>query len=86
VSASWRAENARILVNTQPANPFFRYLAEGPTPAVEQRLVDVCPRPETHATSRRFQWSWERADASEAWKESMGWECIFMHNLVRGPR
>jgi hypothetical protein len=87
VDRTRRLENARLLVDKQPLNPFFRYLAEGPSPAVLDRLAAVCPRPETHAGARRFQWSWERADASEAWRESMGWECIFLHDLVRrAPR
>lgn len=82
VSASWRAENAASLVARQPQNPFFRYLAEGASPTVIERMVTVCPRPETHANAPRFQWSWERADEGEAWRKSMGWDCIFLHNLV----
>ena len=29
-----------------------------------------------------FLWAWERGDESEAWRESMGWDCVFLANLL----
>jgi hypothetical protein len=81
VDADWRRENAQILVERQPLNPFFRYLLEGPSQAVIDRVYEACPKPGFQGPY--FQWSWERQDENEAWKKSMGWDCIFMHNVLK---
>ena len=74
-------EVSEILHNRQPLNPFFLWLHEGPTDEVKRRVLDFCPTPQ-RPPGRLFQWSWERADSSEAWKDSMGWDCIFMGRLL----
>jgi hypothetical protein len=80
ISKSWRLENAKILSDSQPGNPFFRYLVEGASDTVIDRVYELCPKPGYQGV--KYQWSWERNDANEAWKKSMGWDCIFMHNLI----
>lgn len=86
VSRAPRQEVAQLLADKQPGNPFFKYLRDGVTDEVVDRVLELCPAPEDGTGFRKYQWSWERADSSEAWRESMGWECIFMHNLIFGLR
>ncbi|MBR0958371.1 hypothetical protein [Bradyrhizobium japonicum] len=68
----------------QPKNPFFSWLAKRPASETAQLALDQCPRtardvpPETD----RFQWSWQREDAEEAWKRTMLWECHFISKLL----
>jgi hypothetical protein len=81
VQRTWRTDTARDISDRQPGNPFFRYLWQGPSDEVEAQVLALCPNEGT-AWERKFQWSWERADDSEAWRESMGWDCVFMANLL----
>lgn len=74
---------AQKLFQRQAGNPFFRVLAEGPSEAVLDRVIELCPKPGNDLDFRRHQWTWERADSDEAWRESMGWECVFIGNLLR---
>jgi hypothetical protein len=78
---NWRPL-ALELTRRQPKNLFFRFLAEGPSDALASELLSSCPNPNTIAPKR--QWAWERADADEAWKKSMGWDCLFMSYLLLG--
>ncbi len=73
---------ARILVDRQPDNPFFVYLKDGPTAAVRRRLFDLCPSFEAPSLGSRHQWAWERDTADQAWRDSAGWDCLFLANLV----
>jgi hypothetical protein len=82
VSRVPREELAAILFDKQPDNPFFRWLVEGPSPRVRARVLEVCPRREGGNAFRKHQWAWERDTASEAWRESMGWDCLFMAHLL----
>jgi hypothetical protein len=81
VQRTWRLETAHDIGARQPANPFFRYLWQGLSAEVVADVQALCPAlgapPAIH-----FQWAWERADASEAWRESMGWDCVFLANLL----
>lgn len=81
-SVSRTQDILRKLYKRQPGNPFFQILVEGPGYAVEQRVLDVCPRVGADMSFRRYQWAWERDTASAAWRESMGWDCIFMARLI----
>ena len=72
----------RTLFERQPENPYFQYVLFGPSQAIFDKVIDVCPNPEYGFDSTRFQWAWERATSSEAWHESMGWDCIFLSNLI----
>lgn len=83
VTPDARLEVAGRLVDRQPANPYFAYLLRGPSEQDRLKLRDLCPKPESHGDSRRFQWSWERDTASRAWLESMAWDCLFLDNLLR---
>lgn len=67
------------IIRKQPDNPFFMYLSNGSTKEVVDRLLEVCP---TTKPDKMKQWSWERDTSSAAWKQRMGWDCIFMARLV----
>ncbi|WP_141733487.1 hypothetical protein [Oligoflexus tunisiensis] len=70
------------IYDRQRANPFFQALAEGSHEGVTQRVLDLCPKPSDDLSFRRYQWSWERDTAQEPWRESMGWDCVFMARFL----
>jgi hypothetical protein len=70
---------AAQLLRRQPDNPFFHYLVHGPSDHGVRQTLRLCPSTGTH---RKVQWAWERATADAAWRESMGWDCIFMVNML----
>jgi len=84
-AGSSRRKAAEILRERQPENPFFEVLHDGPSPSLAAKIQGVCPTRATGVPPRRHQWSWERDTASRAWEHSMGWDCLFMDNLARGP-
>jgi hypothetical protein len=76
-------ETAKLLSNKQPKNPFFAYLAEGPTDKVRDLVLTECPSTDAEAAaSPRSQWAWEREDREQAWEKSSMWDCIFMEKLL----
>jgi hypothetical protein len=80
VQRTWRIETAAALVEKQPENPFFRYLAEGASPELIDDLLARCPAAPPASPD---QWAWERADAQAAWLDSMGWDCVFLVDLLQ---
>jgi len=69
---------AQILAGRQPKNPFFVYLHLGKDQIVADLVRQKCvPDPQQPEQS---EWAWERVEENEAWKKSMGWDCIFMLN------
>jgi hypothetical protein len=70
------------LHDRQRDNPFFQALAEGAHEGVINRVLQLCPKPWDDLGFRRYQWAWERDTANEAWRESMGWDCIFMARFL----
>jgi len=72
---------ASILVERQPQNPFFSYLQGGGSAALQQQLLALCPDP-AQGYARRNQWAWERATDGQAWRDSMGWDCLFLSKLA----
>lgn len=72
---------AVALAYRQPKNPFFLYLAEGPTQKVQELVLNLCPTPAL-PSKRKFQWAWERDTDEKAWLDSMYWDCIFMGKLL----
>lgn len=48
---------------------------------IANRVMELCPDP-AQTTSNRSQWGWERATSEQAWQNSMGWDCVFMANLL----
>jgi hypothetical protein len=81
----WDSDKQRatdILYSRQTQNLFFLWLRDGCTYDVRNRVLGLAPvgRP-----PRLHQWTWERADNEQAWRESMGWDFIFMGERCRHP-
>ena len=75
---------ANQLVNFQPNNPFFEYVANGPTRRAAQLALDKCPREQPQPSSN--DWAWQRDESEQAWLKAKGWDCIFMANVLLGDR
>ena len=75
-------EAAKALSSREPTNPFFLYLVQGRSEAVAAQVLNKCPMSTPGFLN---QWSWERSMEQKPWVDSMGWECIFMVNLLVGP-
>jgi hypothetical protein len=65
-------------LNERDTNPFFVYLSGDKVKSYEL-LVE---RVDGLSNPRKFQWSWEREDAEKAYKDSMGWDVVFMCNML----
>jgi hypothetical protein len=88
-------EAASILAHKQGQNPFFEYVANGPTDrmlnqilAKDKKNVAKCPPPENDPPHARLQWTWERADNEQPppYKRTMYWDCLTVANLYKnGP-
>lgn len=72
-----------ILASAQPNNPFFQYLQQGKTEEVKELVLELCPVPSEGEPEEKKQWSWERDEDERAWEKSMGWDCIFLTNLLK---
>ncbi len=72
--------SAELIYQRDPANPFFAFLHQGVSDELAVRLLTLCPAEGQDAP--RYQWSWERESKEEAWHESMGWDCVFLANLL----
>lgn len=71
-------ETRKVLRERQPENAFFAYLDRRDDAASELLLAQApAERP-----ARLRQWSFERVDSEEAWRESMAWEWITLGNLL----
>lgn len=73
---------AREISRRQPENLFFQFVEGQDAGSIATRLLDICPSSDDDLSFRRYQWSWERDTASQAWQESMGWDCVFLANLL----
>jgi hypothetical protein len=67
----------QLLAAKQNQNPFFQYLANGPTTETIALLINLCPN-QNRPSLGRSQWSWERDQSERAWLNSMYWDCIFV--------
>ena len=72
---------ANELAKKDPNNPLFVWLAAGYTDQVVQLLLQQLPT-ESHAGRENLQWSIERDTAQQHWLRSMGWEWIYLSNLI----
>jgi len=65
-----------ILARRDSGNPWFLWL-DGQEEKAALTLLSLNVQP-----GRGSQWSWERDSAEKAWKDSMGWDVIFLCNLL----
>ena len=72
-----------ILARRDSGNPWFLWLA-GDRDRAALTLLSLNVQP-----GRSHQWSWERASEEKAWHDSMGWDLLFITNLLldeKGPQ
>lgn len=72
------AAAADELSKRQPDNAYFYYLSRGLVKGM-RRYVQLVPE---QAPLYRTQWSFERVDTDRAWEQSMGWEWVFLGNIM----
>jgi len=70
---------ANKLASRQPENPFFEYIAHGATKKAAASTLKYCP---TKRPTPAKQWWPQRDIAEKAYLNSMGWDCIFLVNLL----
>lgn len=70
---------ANQLRRFETKNPFYEYVANGPTQYAAHLTLSKCPKFKPY---QALDWAWRRAEIEEAWKEAKGWDCIFMINLL----
>ena len=68
------ATAAQVLAAREPQNAFFEWLHVGASDALVARMHTQMPA----AGHPRTQWSYSRTDSKQAWRESMGWEFLFL--------
>ena len=86
VAESSRQAVAKVLQDRQPDNPFFSYLNGSDAAAIANSIHNLCPMRGLRDGGSHNQWSWERDTASQAFKDSMGWDCIFLNNLLHATK
>jgi hypothetical protein len=76
---------AEILIARQGQNPFFEFVARGPTERMLDEILAKCPSQNNDQPHARFQWTWERADNENPppWKKTMYWDCVFAGQLYK---
>lgn len=67
------------VLNRQPNNPFYEYVANGATSRAASLVLQKCPRIQP---AEPLDWAWRRTEIEQAWTRSKGWDCIFMINLL----
>lgn len=72
---------AKTAYERQPANPYFRFVHLGADDEVARLYLEQAP-----ATKPEFpdRWSIAKDTAGAEWTRSLGWEFIFLYNLMRG--
>ena len=76
---------ANKLHSREPQNVWFEWLSRGASDSLAERLISQVPVYNA-STSKRLQWSFVRQDSEKAYKESMGWEFIFLiDHLLASP-
>ncbi|MGY6252283.1 hypothetical protein [Paraburkholderia caledonica] len=75
---------AAHLASAQPQNPFFAWLAGKRSPEVAAMTLAKCPAGAADLPDEfnRYDWIWQRADDSDAWKHTMLWDCHFMAGVL----
>lgn len=69
---------AETLAKRQPQNPLFEFVYRGKTERFIDLILEQAP---TMKPTERFQWSITRDTNEQAWKDSMGWEWVYLYNL-----
>lgn len=84
LSLAWgerQKDLGEILHAKEPLNPFFAWLA-GKDVLATFLYKDFKTRWQQNPGDGS-QWAWERTDSEEAWKDSMGWDFLFLEKLFQ---
>lgn len=86
VDADWRDVLDR-LHRRQPENLFFDFLSNATHSGSQERFEYIATRLKIQmekwpGNSRRTQWSFERSDSEQAWRDSMGHEYVLLSRLL----
>lgn len=74
-------EFGEVLSKLEPENPFFMWLAGNTTLALIQS--DCLEYMHNQNPGAGTQWAWQRTDSEEAWKDSCGWDFLFIRMLCK---
>jgi hypothetical protein len=66
-----------ILADRDSGNPWFLFLA-GRHELAAQTVLSMNVQP-----GQGHQWAWERDSKEQAWHDSMGWDVVFLCNLLK---
>lgn len=70
---------SNVLVDREPHNPYFRFLRDGATARMLADLESIWP---SQPPKRLNQWTFQRAWSDMSWTESVGYDMIFLVNLI----
>ena len=68
------------LSNREPKNPFYMWLAGRTNEAAAQNAFFKSEHAKNPGTGT--QWGYQRDDDEEAWRDSMGWDFLFIEMLI----
>lgn len=72
------------IVEKDDKNPFHLYLDNAPLKKIVEAFAPMLTLTlDDMRANRGHQWTWERDSADEEWRDSMGWDLIFIKNLLR---
>jgi hypothetical protein len=66
---------ANIIADRQTQNLFFMWLSQGKTHGLCNRVLGLAP---VTKPARHLNWTWEHSDRERSWRESMGWDFIYL--------
>lgn len=79
-------QTAEVLSNAQPRNPFYRFLAGESVNSLAPEVLAMIPPFQPRV---RYLWTLEKKDTEVhplvVYDQSMGWEFVFMINLLLAP-
>lgn len=73
---------ATRLMNKNPGNAFYTFLAGKSYEQVVTEMLYRCPNPNIAMKYPLNQWQWERENEDRAWESSCFWDCIFAKGLI----
>lgn len=75
-------ETAKALYKRDPSNALFAYLAGRPDSAT-LLMLEQMPTSRPAGGSLATEWSFEREGSQRAWERSMGWEYVWLFQLMK---
>jgi hypothetical protein len=75
---------ARALHRQDLDNPFFDFMRNGNRESLVAKVLDRCPdeRPDLSDRGNWGDWQYQRHSSEKAWERTLGWDCVFMIDLM----